>query len=81
MEKYLVEIRIPAADAAFDAWLPAALTVGQAVALAGAMAVKLGLPPVGADALLCRAGDGAAYPADALVERTDIRSGARLILM
>ena len=81
MEKYLVEIRIPAAEAAFDAWLPAALTVGQATALACAMAKKLDLPAPGAEALLCRAGDGAAYPADASVEQTDIRSGARLILM
>lgn len=84
MEKYLVEVCVPALNCTMDVRLPAELTFGQAARLVQELAGELpqaDLPAVPVGAMTFFREDGLAYPAQALICRSDLCSGARLILL
>lgn len=84
MEKYLVEVCVPALNCTMDLRLPADLTFGQAAALVQKLAARMpqaDLPVLDTGTMTFFRSDGLAYPAQALISRSDLCSGARLVLM
>lgn len=75
MEKYLVEISIPALGQTVDARLPGGVTFAQAARLVLAAAGGEGVA-----AEFFRP-DGTAYPPDAEISRSDLCSGMHLVLL
>lgn len=84
MEKYLVEVCVPALRCTMDLRLPAELTFGQAATLVQQLASRMpqgDLPMQNTGTMIFFRSDGLAYPAQALISRSDLCSGARLVLM
>ena len=85
MEKYLVQIRIPALNQQIDVRVPHDLTFGEVAKLVSQMACILPeceeILPIGSCELLYRVDSGQAYHPETRVSESNLRSGDQLILM
>lgn len=82
MKKYLVEIRLPAADISYDMFIPDSMQIGILTQLVSTAFTKLsnGIYQDSVQAVLCQQNSGQRYDPNQRVRDTDIRNGTKLLL-
>ena len=82
MEKYLIEIALPAAGIKYDMLVPELMQVGTLTSLAASVLSKLskGMYTASPYSVLCERGSGMQFDRTLRLRDTPIRNGTRLIL-
>ena len=82
MEKYLIEVRLPAAGIVYDLFVPDTMQVGTMTQLVASVFAHLsdGVYAASQTSLLCEQKTGKEYDVNAKIRDTDIRNGTKLFL-
>jgi hypothetical protein len=82
MNKYLIEVKLPAAGLVYDLLVPDTMQIGTLTALAASALSRLsgGIYIPSGSSVLCCQKTGAQYDVNARVYETDIRNGSKLFL-
>ena len=82
MEKYIVEIKVPAAELCYDISVPETMQIGTMTELVCNAMTKLANGTfIAKNAVSCEKNNGQPYHLDKHVYETDIRNGTRLYLI
>ncbi len=82
MKKYLVEVKLPAADLSYDMFIPDSMQIGTLTQLVASAFTKLsnGTYQASVQSILCRQETGKEYDPNLRVRDTEIRNGTKLFL-